>query len=373
MAFLGPAAALAAAAAAGAGMGMSLRGSKRRHDGWPSEGSVITPVPGPKAARTVYAPTPGGPPSVEGTYLPPNTYWRVNPPGSASSSSSSAGSDDGKGGDESRASGSSSSASAAGGQVHSDRVFSSAGAAFGGEGISKPVDPCSGPVALIRQYERCTKPLRFIHTNYSGVNDSIRPCYITSTTAHSAGIVPMSNIPAGTDIENRTGRSVNFERLVLRGIVRAPTFPEGAVGANQMYFPACVVRITLIYDRQSNSNLPLQGDIFQHASANFTEMNMANSDRFLVLCDRSYSLKGLWRPDANALTTCEQDCSSVFIDLDLYGLSATYNGNAASIPVTGSLFLVARSDVPISGFPFPETEKARLPVFTFSFTTYFRD
>ena len=362
---LGPAAALAAAAAAGIGAGLSVAGSRKRPRDPPGTvrvgGSRTTIVtPDTKAPRTVVNPTPSaGSHDPGATYLPPGSYWRIRP-GSE---------DDGNGGDESKASGSSSASSSSSGQVHSDRVFSSAGASFGGEGLSKPVDPCAGPVALIRQYERCTKPLRFTHTGAI----TLRPYYYTVNGSHQGNIISLSYISAGTDVENRNGRSVNFERLVVRGVVRATNYPEGADGGNQMYFPAASVRIIVIYDRQSNGGTPQHQDIFQHPTYPFTELNMANSDRFLVLCDRSYALKGLWRPDSGALTTCEQDISSLFIDLDLYGLSATYKDGLANPPISGNLFLIARSNTQVTTFPIPIAELCRLPVMEFTATTYFRD
>lgn len=90
----------------------------------------------------------------------------------------------------------------------------------------------------------------------------------------------ISGVAQGVATNERVGRKIVFKSLHLR-------FHLGtAVGTNQFF---CPIRICVIYDRQTNGVAPVLANIFAGAGGRFDDpLNLANSDRFVVITDQIY-------------------------------------------------------------------------------------
>lgn len=89
-------------------------------------------------------------------------------------------------------------------------------------------------------------------------------------------------IPEGNGESQRIGRKITIKKIGWRFTL---TLPTTATAANT----SDTLRIMLIHDKQCNGALPIAGDILDvdtYRSFN----NLANSSRFRVLMDRTYSL-----------------------------------------------------------------------------------
>lgn len=81
----------------------------------------------------------------------------------------------------------------------------------------------------------------------------------------------LNDVTQGTSATTRVGRKILMKSLLLQGVL--------TTGAG-----TSVSRIVIIYDRQSNGNVPIATDIFT-SNTIMAAMNLDNRDRFLVVAD----------------------------------------------------------------------------------------
>lgn len=79
----------------------------------------------------------------------------------------------------------------------------------------------------------------------------------------------------GSAQNEHVGRKAIMKKVQLRYI-----YNSGSAGGQQSQ-----VRILIVYDKQANGALPSVGDVLASSATYNSFMNLANSDRFVVLCD----------------------------------------------------------------------------------------
>lgn len=109
--------------------------------------------------------------------------------------------------------------------------------------------------------------------------DALADQSINVVTAASINLV--NGITAGDDYNNRDGRRVVMDTLHLRG----DFFYASATDAHA----ADHIRLLVIYDKQANSTVMTQSDLFTGASGD-TFVNYNNLARFEVLWDQDWTL-----------------------------------------------------------------------------------
>jgi len=165
----------------------------------------------------------------------------------------------------------------------------------------------------------------------------------------TAGKVELLNVPtAGTDNYNRVGRKVNAVSIHVRAAIRV--FNAGAT------LPRRLLRILLVWDKQTNATAPSGNDILMDSNAaaaqsTFSFTNLANRERFQILRDEFLSCPVY---DATANSTQNQlDYLNPQLHIDWYvplkGKDTIFNqvngGTVADIQ-SGALFLVTYSSGP---------------------------
>lgn len=93
----------------------------------------------------------------------------------------------------------------------------------------------------------------------------------------SLNIVPQDDTQSG-----RTGRKITIKRIQIRGQVRLPTTTTAANSADK-------IRLVFLVDTQTNGANPTIGTVFETTDIN-AYMNMANSSRFRVLLDKTFTV-----------------------------------------------------------------------------------
>jgi len=109
------------------------------------------------------------------------------------------------------------------------------------------------------------------------------------TVSNSGTLQLLNGVANGTDFTNRIGRKINMVDLEVKMFF----FP---ISGNA--YPGDVIRVMLIYDKQTNGALPAVSDILTSAyPLSFTNLN--NRNRFEVLHDEAVALN----PQATVGTT----------------------------------------------------------------------
>lgn len=105
----------------------------------------------------------------------------------------------------------------------------------------------------------------------------------------TGSIICLNQIQAGSSFFNRIGRKIEMKTVRIFCIIQ----PANVIKSP----PNDLLRVALIYDRQTNGALPAITDIFQDTEQNATNttdsysgINLNNRDRFLVVSDRRIML-----------------------------------------------------------------------------------
>lgn len=156
---------------------------------------------------------------------------------------------------------------------------------------------------------------KYLDTSISGA---------TIPIAASGSITLLNGVVQGTDANQRIGRKVTWESVLVRFVCR----PNATTPLNSAY------RIMLVVDKQANGAAPNITDIFE--TATFASPNaMANRARFVTLWDK----KGVITTSNEAVTIEELFLRKKF--------QTIYSGTAATIGsiASGALYLVLMGDV----------------------------
>ena len=97
----------------------------------------------------------------------------------------------------------------------------------------------------------------------------------------TGGVVLLSGIARGDDINQRTGREVTLRSIECRFTARV----TAGTGIDQQQ------RLLIVYDRQSNGAAPSVADVLGSANVLYPR-NLENRRRFKVLYDRFFQLNG---------------------------------------------------------------------------------
>lgn len=148
----------------------------------------------------------------------------------------------------------------------------------------------------------------------------------------TAGSMTLLNgVGQGVDLDDRVGRIVDLQQLVLRLFF----FPDPTTTAPT----GDVLRALVVFDRQSNSATPAVTDVLSAASF-ASPNNLNNRERFIILSDNfiptestEYTMGAVTggSPKAHVL--------EIYRDIDTF---TTFSGTGADIASiqTGSLFLL---------------------------------
>lgn len=161
---------------------------------------------------------------------------------------------------------------------------------------------------------------------------------------NATGLVRAINLVAvGSSFFNRIGRKVEMKSLHLTGSI----VPTGNAAT------ADYGRILVVYDRQTNGALPVISDILQgtdclgaSATSNFSNVNLNNRERFLILADHRIFLPGVLATGINAAYTdsAQPVANNVNRFIKLKGLLTHYKADSATPVIgdiaTGALYLV---------------------------------
>ena len=101
----------------------------------------------------------------------------------------------------------------------------------------------------------------------------------------TGGVVLLSGIARGDDINQRTGREVTLRSIECRFLGRV----TAGTGIDQQQ------RLLLVYDRQSNGAAPTVADVLGSANVLYPR-NLENRRRFKVLYDRYFQLNASGEP-----------------------------------------------------------------------------
>lgn len=163
-----------------------------------------------------------------------------------------------------------------------------------------------------RKYSRYSKKQKSSSSSSSGIlNSKINAAEtksqdIAATTLFSAaGVLTLVNgLTQGADINQHLSRRCCAKKLLIRGVVDNDN-AAGLVDAEML-------RVLLVYDRQSNNAAPAVGDILQNVNAagydNMSFMNVNNNKRFVVLATKKWWADGTPASLAGQIsdTTCKE-------------------------------------------------------------------
>jgi hypothetical protein len=106
----------------------------------------------------------------------------------------------------------------------------------------------------------------------------------------STSIIPLNLIAAGSSFFNRIGRRIELRSIDI-------CFQIQNISGVSRLVPADLLRIMVVYDRQTNGALPSISDIIQDTDSNANNLtnsmsgpNLNNRDRFMVLFDKRVQL-----------------------------------------------------------------------------------
>jgi len=101
--------------------------------------------------------------------------------------------------------------------------------------------------------------------------------------AGAGNILCLNGVVRGTDVNQRIGRRICLKGLLFRGVVQQ-------TGAGSSVSE--MLRLMLVYDRQTNGANPAVGDIIQDVNSGTTDnmsyMNINNTKRFVVLAKHTW-------------------------------------------------------------------------------------
>lgn len=161
--------------------------------------------------------------------------------------------------------------------------------------------------------------------------DAVTPGYVSFYTQFTASAPTppfcLTQIAAGDDINQRSGRQITLKSLHITGNVR-PYDTSSQVG---------MCRLSIIYDKQTNGSVPALSDIFSLLNGYITSgapKNLANRDRFEFLADIFIPMEG----GGSTSTT-----NSMLVNrwVNLGNRKTTYNGTGSTVSNqnTGSLLV----------------------------------
>lgn len=170
--------------------------------------------------------------------------------------------------------------------------------------------------------------------------------YATTNSAISL----LNPVQEGTGQYQRVGRHIKLKSIKFRFRLS----PRGIVNGG-----GDVIRIAVVYDRQSSAALvlPNYNTMFQNrapgggTSSNvYSQINSDNTDRFILLKDTTWQTPPVFASSAwNAVTPCKlggSDGNMMEMYLNLEGLDTHYRGTANPLTIeyitTGALYLVVQ-------------------------------
>lgn len=186
--------------------------------------------------------------------------------------------------------------------------------------------------------------------------------WVGGPTTQKTGLL-INGTDVGADIKQRIGRRITMKSLQLRMTISGTNNPINE-------YTSSVVRILVIYDRQSNAatGSPNFNDIFDQSMITTTATsvshyvncgkNMANKDRFLFLLDKTYTVEQIYGivsglppipADSNHVTT-KVIQKNFYINLK--NLNVSYNGigNTLANINEGALYVTALCNKSNTGF-----------------------
>jgi len=167
----------------------------------------------------------------------------------------------------------------------------------------------------------------------------------------SGGILPLNLTLVGAGIVNRIGNKITMKSVHLRGVIQFDPLQTGNATPE-------LLRLLVVYDRQPNGVTPPLAAIIQGldrnntslGSSTFQPMNIANSERFLMLADimhyipnNNSTIVGL-RPIETALLPYSGNKEAHFSRfIRLKDLETQYQGSSGVVGdlSSGALWLVA--------------------------------
>lgn len=187
-------------------------------------------------------------------------------------------------------------------------------------------------------------------------------------TAANPGCALLNATKEGTGVSQRVGRKINMKSVQINGTIEW-------IDEIQLGLQNC--RLIMVLDKQSNGSLPSIQNLLADTDFNLTQttswlskLNIANSDRFTILMDQSWYFPQRGDGQANPLSGAQWSNINRAQDhrvnsyIKLKGAEVRYNGtdNAPSINqiVSGSIFLVALSDVELGESSFRAHLKSRI-------------
>jgi hypothetical protein len=156
----------------------------------------------------------------------------------------------------------------------------------------------------------------------------------------SVSLFQLTNgIKQGSGVNERVGRKIFLKSLYMRGFARLNRSAEA--------FPA-VCRMALVFDKQSNGNTPVLGDIFREidnmGSMSVVDysspMNINNTARFTILLDKTFALQNY------SSSSATDDNHSAIVPIRFYkklNLFTQFNeGNTGTVSdiSSGALYLI---------------------------------
>lgn len=121
--------------------------------------------------------------------------------------------------------------------------------------------------SFLNQVDTTTRPEQ---KNVETVSTMVPPLTATFCTPQL-----INGSAQGSAQNEHVGRKAIMKKVQLRYI-----YNSGSAGGQQSQ-----VRILVVYDKQANGALPSVGDVLASSATYNSFMNLANSDRFVVLCD----------------------------------------------------------------------------------------
>lgn len=178
---------------------------------------------------------------------------------------------------------------------------------------------------------------------------------LVSSTQNGLNAAIFNLLEEGASFYNRVGRRIKMKDVTID----ASFGPTGTVGTQNV--PE-IIRVFVVYDKQSNGALPALSDILLDYNAGGTtsttmlsHLNLNNRDRFLILADERHVLPPVATTTGPAYTYGSVPSTSkdwrFTRHIKLRGLESHYKASAGTIGdlATGSLFLFWISGYGTSG------------------------
>jgi len=167
----------------------------------------------------------------------------------------------------------------------------------------------------------------------------------------TAMLTPLNLVAAGSTFCNRIGRRIEMKSIRISGMIRQLRTNNSAD----------YVRLALIYDRQTNGNVPAIADILQDTRYDATNQtnsgsgaNLNNRDRFVILRDLRIQLPSLTVTAGQVSTPGFQDQMSRSLNFDIFvklkGLLTQYKADS-NPPVIGDIATGSLLFITFGGHP----------------------